>query len=386
MPEEKNSDKLDMSFFSGSDDMELIFDENPDADIYTGEDTKPEGDEPEGEDNETPEEINTSGEDQDDSEEVAAEEGQEEEKVEVTDEESDDVSPDDNLYSSFASVLSEKGLLPSLDLKGKKIENIDDLTETFKSEITNQVKEYLVNKVGEQGYEALEKGISLEEYQQHQNNVLTLEGINEETLENDLELAKQIIKQDYLSQGISQTRIDRILKKSIDLGDDVVLEDAKEALESLKVIEGRRLEGLAQQREEQRQNNIKLQEKIDNDLKNSIYNEDEYFKDLKVNKQMKDKVYSSITKVVGQSPEGIAENKLMRDRREDPITFDKKLYYIYELTNGFKDMGKLVTKSDSKASSRLEAQLRQNRLDGGEQPTFMSDPESYGGIGSELVF
>jgi hypothetical protein len=382
MADKNNTEDFDMDFFNDSGDLQLNFESNPDDEGF-GSDT----DEEENTDEESEEiENNTTSEDQNDSEEVTGEEDQEEEGEESTDEESDDVSPDDNLYSSFASVLSEKGLLPSLDLKEKQIKTIDDLTESFKFEISNQAKQYLLDKVGEEGYEALEKGISLAEYQQHQNNIQTLDGIDDATLEGDLELAKQIIRQDYLSQGMDEVRVNRILKKSIDLGEDVILEDAKESLQSLKVIEGKRLEQVAVQREQQRLDNIKVQEKIDNDLKNSIYNEDEYFKGLKVNKNIKDKIYNSITKVVGKSPEGIAENQLMRDRREDPISFDKKLYYIYEITNGFKDINKILSKSDSKAASSLEAQLRRNKFESGDKPAFMTDPESYGGTGSELVF
>ena len=379
MAETNNNEEFDMGFFDQAGEIELNFDIDPTEELNIEEQS----------DEESGQQINNnSSENQEDSEEVASEEDQQEEEGDNNqDEESDDVSPDNNLYSSFASVLSEKGLLPSLDLQNTKIKTIDDLTESFKSEINNQVKEYLLNKVGEEGYNALEKGISLAEYQQHYTNVQTLEGITEETLENDLELAKQIIKQDYLSQGMDEARVNRILKKSIDLGDDTVLEDAKESLESLKVIQAKNLEKLAEQREQQRLNNIKMQEKIDNDLKNSIYNEDEYFKGLKVNKELKDKIYNSITKVVSKNPEtGTAENKLMRDRREDPITFDKKLYYIYELTNGFKDISKLVSKSESKATSTLEAQLRKNKFESGGDPAFLKDPESYGGFGSELVF
>ena len=382
MAEQNNNEELNMEFFNESSDLELNFDTNPDDEEFNIDKEQEEQEESE----ESDENIENTSENHEDSEEVAGEEDQEEEgEDESTDEESDDVSPDDNLYSSFASVLSEKGLLPSLDLQNTKIKTIDDLTESFRVEIDNQAKQYIIDKVGEEGYNALEKGISLAEYQQYQNNIQTLDGIDDDTLENDIELAKQIIKQDYLSQGMDEARANRILKKSIDLGDETVLEDAKESLQSLKALESKRLEALAAQREEQRLNNIKLQEKIDNDLKNSIYNEDEYFKGIKVNKALKDKIYNSITKVVGQSPEGVAENQLMRDRRENPIEFDKKLYYIYEITDGFKNINKLVNKSESKATSALEAQLRRNKFESGDNPAFMTDPESYGGTGSELV-
>lgn len=364
-----------MGFFEEGLDLELNLDDNLEIEQTSSEE----------ETSEEENEINNTGEDQSDSEEVAGED-QEDEGSDTDDEESDDVSPDDNLYSSFASVLVEKGLLPSLDLENSKISTIDDLTETLRSEVNNQAKQYLIEKVGEEGYEALEKGISLAEYQNYQNNVNTLDNIDDDVLENDLELAKQIIKQDYISQGMTESRVNRILKKSIDLGEDVVLEDAKESLQSLKAIQAMQLEKLAEQRQEQQNQQKLLQEKIDNDLKNSIYNQDEYFENLKVNKDIKDKVYNSITKIVSTNPDtGVAENKLMRSRRENPIEFDKKLYYLYEITDGFTNISKLINKSESKAASRLEQQLRKSKFESSGAPAFMDDPESYDGPSGELV-
>ena len=319
---------------------------------------------------------NTNAED-DSSEGVGEGEGEEEGDPE-------DVSP--TLYSSFASVLSEQGLLPSLDLQeDSKIESAEDLAEAFKNEINNQVKEYLITKVGANGYEALEKGVSLAEYQQYENNVQTLDSITEDKLAEDVELSKKIIYQDYISQGLSDKRAAAILKKSIDLGDEQILEDAKASLESLKEVESKRLEQTALQREKDAELAKAQQEKIDNDLKNSIYNSKEFIPGMKLTKAMQDRVYNSITKVVGKSPNGVAENQLMRDRRDNPVEFDSKLYYLYELTKGFKDFSKVISKSESTATSRLEKELRRTKFQDNGKPTFLSDPESYGGVGSELV-
>jgi len=305
------------------------------------------------------------------------------------DEEGDDSEQDatsPNLYSSFATVLAEKGLLPSLNLEESKIEDIDSLTEVFKAEISNQARQRLIETIGEEGVEALDKGVSLLEYQQHQNNIQTLESVTDEVLENDIELSKNIILQDYISQGISEARALRILEKTIDLGEDAILEDAKLSLASLKELQSIQLEKVKEERAAELARQNAQQEKIDNDLKNSIYREKEIIEGIKLDKNIQDKVYNSITKIVGTSPNGVAENKLMRERRENPIEFDTKLYYLYELTNGFKDFSKLIIKSKSKAASDLENSLRQTSFKNeGNKPTFMADPESYGGIGSEIV-
>lgn len=358
---------VDMSSIPSEDDDDESEGINPFADVIEDDNTS------DGEESEEEEEKNKLSEGE--GPEVVAEEGDDEG-------EDQDNSP---IYSSFATVLFEQGLLPSVDLQNTKIETVDDLTAAIKTEIGNQARQQLIDKVGQDGYEALEKGISLAELQTYNDTTSSLENITSETLQGDVELAKRIILQDYVNQGIDESRAMRILNKSIDAGEDAIVEDAVESLESLKVFERGRLQKIAEERQVQQAAFAAQQEKIDNDLKNSIYKNEEFIEGLKVNKSMQDKVYGSITKIVSTSPEGIAENKLMQQRRQDPISFDTKLYYLYELTNGFSDFSKLVTKSTSKATTQLERALRQNKFEQGGNPTFL-DKESYGGIGSELVF
>lgn len=378
---------LGMGLFDSDADLELNLFDNADED-YIG---PPAEDEEEQDENIDPsKDINwedqnnkPSEDDQDDdSEKVAGEEDEEgNDKSDKND--TDDTSP--NIYSSFASVLQEEGLLPSLNLEENEIKDASGLINSIKAEIETQSKSYLIDKIGEDGVEALEKGISLAEYQQHQQTSQAFDQVTDEMLSKDLELAKRIVHQDYINQGIDERRATRLLKKSIDLGEDSLLEDAKESLESLKEFQAKQLEKLAEERAAQQKAQQLEQEKIDNDLKNTIYNSNEFIKGLKVDKAVKDRVYSSITKIVGTNDNGLPENKLMRDRRENPIEFDTKLYYLYEMTKGFKDFSTIMNKTESKALSELEKGLRQNRFDGGSGSAYMDDPDSYGGIGDEII-
>ena len=376
-----------MDIFASDSDIELNFDPSPEGSEYE-EDITVEEQEITGEESE---ENIKPGDDLEDQESVTGEE-QENTESSDSDEGADDDSsePEDTssaLYSSLASVLNEEGLLPSLDLENTKIESIDDLTLSIKSEIENQVRDNLISKIGEEGYNALERGISLSEYQAYESTVNSLDSIDEGVLRDNLELAQNIIMQDYIAQGMDESRAARILKRSIDLGEEAVVEDALESTKSLRAIQDKELERISVEREEQRQRHIDMQQKIDNDLKSSIYSEKEFIKGLKPNKAIRDRVYQSITKVVGQSPEGVAENKLMRQRRENPVEFDTKLYYLYEMTDGFNDFSKLVSKSESKATSKLESAIRKTKFGSSTNPGFVSDPNSYGGIAddSELV-
>ncbi len=290
-----------------------------------------------------------------------------------------------NLFSSFASELYSKGVLPTLDLDKTKIEDTDGLANVIKQEIDAQSKAYIISKIGEEGFDALEKGVTLAQYQQHTDTVTQLNSITDDVIEEDLELAKRLILQDYINQGLTESRAKNILQKSIDLGEDSIIEDAKESIVSLKAYENLRIE-------QEKANAVRLQaeaaqaqEKIDNDLKNAIYSRKEFLKGVPVNKTIQDKVYNAITKVVGESPDGIMENQLMRDRRENPVDFDAKLYYIYELTKGFEDFSVLKAKATTSAASDFERALRQTKFQESGTPTFIADSNSYDGIGTELV-
>ena len=373
-------DNLEMSIFD-SDDVELNLDNNLPEDFFVDNEIPDEQDKPNEGDNKPADDAGDNenklidGEDQEDVDKKDAQD----------DEGGDDDNDSPNLYSSFATVLNEQGLLPSMS-SDKEIKSIEDLTEVFKSELNNQAKEYIVNKIGEDGFNALEKGITLSEYQSYQDGVDTLNSIDPDLLDKDVELSKNIILQDYIAQGLSEDKAYKFLQKTIELGDEAVVEDARASLASLKEIQDVKLAQAKEERSAELIAEQKKQEKIDNDLKSSIYNSTEIIKDLPMSKIMKDKVYKSITNIVSKSPDGVAENKLMRDRRENPLEFDKKLYYLYELTNQFKDFSALVSKSKSKATSDFEKVLRHNKSQiSNDTPGFINDPNSYGGLGDELI-
>lgn len=365
-----------------------LFDDVGDLDLNLLEELAPFQEQDQEEEEQEAETAEADSDQQEETEENNLSEGEDPEKVAEEEEGAEGVNNDSpELFSSFAEVLAEQGLLPSANLQDKKVASIEDLTALFKEELSNQAKAYIVEKVGEDGYDALEKGVTLAEYQQYSENVNTLDNITEDTLKENGDLAKQIILEDYMAQGLSEAKAKRLLEKTIDLGEDMVLEDAVESLSSLKAIQQKQLEKLAQQREQERLEYQKQQEKIDNDLKNAIYNSEEYIKGLgKVDKNIQDRVYKSIVEPVGKAPNGVAENKLMQHRRENPIDFDVKLYYLYELTKGFSDFSKVIKQSESKATDKLAKVLRNTKFDTSGTPTYVQDSESYDGLlGDELV-
>jgi hypothetical protein len=375
--------EFDMGIFGEGDDVKLNLGEDDPFDIkkhIEGEDD--DDSTPADEDDDKPE-----GDEDDDQEEGKDPENVVSKKDKDDDKEDDPDSDGDSpkIFTSFATMLAEKGLLSSFNSETDDIKTEDDLTNVIKKEIDSQSQSYLREKLGQDGFDALEKGVSLQEYQNYKNTVDSLDSVDEESLSSNMELSKQIILEDYKAQGMTEERATRILNKSVGLGDESVLEDAIESLASLKETQKLNFAKHQETRNTEKQTQIKNQEKIDNDLKNSVYNTDEIIKGVKINKEIKDRMYSTMTGIVGKNEDGIPENKLMHQRRENPIEFDTKLYYLYEMTKGFSDFSKLMSTTETKVTSNFEKALRSNKnFENSGSPDFLNDADSYNGIGDEL--
>lgn len=300
------------------------------------------------------------------SEEVGREEEQEE--GEGSD---DDGESSSNLYSSIAKVIHENGLLPSLDLEKNNIQSVEDFVEAFRKESDVLAQ----SKVDE-----IINNLDLEKIAQHKQSSAKLEEITLDHLENDTDLAKSLIKEDYLNQGISEDRVKRMMVRLDDLGESAILEEAQESLKSLQVFNEKRIaeekEAYAKKVEAVEKQNAENQAR----LKKYVFEKEDLINGYKPTKAMQDAVYKSITEVVGKNPEsGELENAFMRDRREDPIGFETRMYYMYNLTNGFKDFSKLASPAKSNAVNELERVFKKSRTIDNSMPNYMNDGDSYEG-------
>jgi hypothetical protein len=281
-----------------------------------------------------------------------------------------------NLYSSLATVVYEQGLIPSWDIEKNKIENIEDFVTVFKQEqeIQAQLKleEYLAN-------------IDVNQIAQSKKEIQDLSKISVESLQDNLELAKQIIQRDYQNQGLDEAKTNRMLKRLIDLGDDAILEDAQESLESLKQFENKKIEAEKASYKERIEADKLAQIELENQLKKSIYESKDLINGFKPNKAIQDKVYKSITEIVGKSPDGTFENKFMKERREDPVAFETRMYHFYELTNGFKDFSKIATSAKSNAVKDLEAIARKSAIQDNGTPLWTQDSNSYDNVRGHVL-
>lgn len=371
------SDNTDLGMGLFDDNVELSFDDdNPFGDFT--EDTS-ENNNTEDETSDNADKTNPNSEDQDDPDTVASEDNDDSN-------EGDEGDSSPNLFSSVATVLHEQGLLPSLDIEKAGINSADDLASAFSNQVDDLVKTKLVEKVGEEAYDYLINGVDVKQVEQHGNNMDYLNSLDADKLSSDIELSKNIIYQDFLNQGISEEKAVKFVDRVSSLGNEAIIEDATEALEGIKTfskasIEQEKANAIAAQESE-----AKEQEEHSKKLKDSVYGVKELIPGQKIVGDLQEKVLKSMTTTVGKSPDGFNENAFMKARRENPIEFDTKMYYLYELTNGFTDFGGLTKAGKSSAIQEMERAMQHNtRINNSGAPNYTTDDKTYWNLGDDIV-
>ena len=368
----EDNTNLDMNMFSDSPIIDLNIDEGEDL-LFLDEDQGEEiGSEEDQQENE-----NITNEDQEDPENVVGTDNNQDETEEIENsdesEADEDSSPTPNLFSSLTALLTEKGLLSSVD-SDLKIEDEDSFAELIKEEIkkneysdlTDSQKLYL---------EKLRNGIPEEEVKEVIKTSEQLNSITEDHIKNDQNLRQRIIYQDYINRGFNDAKARQLLQRSIELELDV--DDAKEALESIKEFSSKQFETREQELAKQKEAQLKAEEDRINEIKNKIKSTSEIIKGFTITDNVKEKIEKNMFDIVGESPTGQKENALMKYARENRTDFDTKLYYLYTITNGFQNFDIIEKNSKSKSIKDLERAINSTtKIKDSSGPTFLQDPES----------
>ena len=154
-------------------------------------------------------------------------------------------------------------------------------------------------------------------------------------------LRKQLIFQDFINRGYTRERAEREVNKSFNAGSDI--EDAKEALASNKEFFEDAYDNLIKESKENERREEEKRRKQANDLKKSILEDKEVFGELQLDKSTRQKVYDNISKPVYKDPEtGEFYTAIQKYELENKTEFLKNLGLLFTLTDGFKNIDKLV--------------------------------------------
>lgn len=287
--------------------------------------------------------------------------GSEDKEKEDTNSEKVSTSPNSkNFFSSIAKAFAEEGIFP--DLNEEEVANIKT-AESFRELIDKQIQSQLDEKQ-KRIDEALNVGIEPDDIRKYENTLSYLDDVSEDKLTEETtegeELRKRLIYQDYINRGFSQERATKEVKRSIDSGNDI--EDAKEALNSNKEYFKTQYDKLLNDAKEEQKKYEQERKNQAEQLKKSIIEEKKVFGDIEVDKITRQKIFDNLSKpVYKDETTGTYMTALQKYQHDNPNEFIKNVSTIFTLTDGFKNLNKLVkskvTKEVKKGFRDLENAL-----------------------------
>lgn len=272
-----------------------------------------------------------------------------------------DSSP--NFYSSILSALKDDGVLP--ELTDEEIEdyskNNEFNDEDFK-EVIEKVLDQRIDAQTKRIRDALNGGADIEEVKQYEGILATLSNIDDNAISEEgakgEDLRRRIIAQDYMNKGFSKERIERELKKSFEAGTDI--DDAKEALQNNIQFYTERYQGIIKQGQENDRKFKEQTRKQSEDLKKSIIESNEgIFNDIGIDKKTRQKIYDNISKPVCKDDAGNWYTKIQKYEMEHKTDFLKYVSMFYTMTDGFKNIDKVVSKQVQKKNKSYVKDLQQ---------------------------
>ena len=268
--------------------------------------------------------------------------GSEDKETEDTNSEKVSTSPNrKNFFTSIAKAFAEEGIFP--DLNEDEVANIKT-AESFRELIDKQIQSQLDEKQ-KRIDEALNVGIEPDDIRKYENTLAYLDEVTDSKLEEETtegeELRKRLIYQDYINKGFSQERATKEVKRSIDSGNDI--EDAKEALNSNKEHFKTQYNKLLNDAKEEQKKYEQERKNQAEQLKKSIIEEKKIFGDIEVDKTTRQKIFDNLSKPIYKDKEtGNYMTALQKYQHDNPNEFIKNVSTIFTLTDGFKNLNKLV--------------------------------------------
>lgn len=328
-------EELSLDSILGADEIETLFDDE------IVQETPPEEKEKKEKSEETTEVVVDTNDLFDNEPESVGSEEEIEEKEGTKNTKGDGTSPKNDFYSSIANALKEEGIFPDLD--DETIKNAVT-AEDFRDLIDNQIKAGIEER-NRRIDEALSVGIEPTEIKKFENTIDYLNSITDEAIADESErgetLRKQLIYQDFINRGYSKERAEREVNKSFSAGSDV--EDAKEALASNKDFFEDAYDNLIKESKENERKEEKKRKEQAEQLKKSILEDKAVFGEIQIDNTTRKKVFDNISKPVYKDPEtGEYYTAIQKYEKENKTEFLKNVGLLFTLTDGFKNIDKLV--------------------------------------------
>lgn len=277
----------------------------------------------------------------------------------------------DAVYPALAAFLREKGIIEGED-------PIED-EEAFVSAISKTIEAGKYSNLSPDQLlylKALEAGIPNEEAKVVVTNMNSMAKVDAKFLTENPTLAEEFIVEDLKAQGWDATRITKQLER-LRKTDEVLSEGltAKDNIiaRNTAALEDRRKEIID---EEQARSKKAVEQLIK--LKDSVFTMDKALSVVKVDEQLKNQIYEAMTKPVAYTTDNQPLNILTKDRSDNPVDFENRMYTAYVLTNGFRDISRLQRRAETNAAKKLKDVVSGLNLNMNSVGTSMQDSHEDG--------
>ena len=266
---------------------------------------------------------------------------------------------DDNVFKSLTDFLGERGLFTFSEEEVKDIKDEESFAKFMQTQI--KASEYAdLNDNQKSLLDAVREGVSEDVVLRHLQANEAYENLTDDIVKDNAEVRKNLIIQGYLAKGFSKEFAEKKYNSAVDGGDDV--EEAIVFRNDLKKMQD---DLYTQEVEAAKQAQLDAEKAVQKrleELKDTVYKTDKFMGTFEVTKGLKDKVYDLMTKPVAYTQEGQPVNAIMKSQMEDPVTFQANISYLFELTNGFKDLSKFERKATSKITKTFQDKLKQSNF------------------------
>ena len=286
----------------------------------------------------------------------------------------DNTKSKDSFLTPYAKLLMDEGVLQDFELE-KFDGTADGLVEAFRQQVNKHVEDYkqTLDPRVKWLQDHVEAGVPLETLLNIDKERVQLSQITPEVLSGDKDLQKNIVKQ-YLkatTNGWSDAKIQKEVDRLDDLGE--LETEANESFEMLKQHNLQQEQQLVAQAQAERERMIQEQQKTLDTFKKNLDETKEIIPGIQVTPLIKDRIFKTLTTPVAQDAQGNPLNAIAKARAENPLEFEMKLAYLFELTKGFSDwtpLGKTGKKNAIKEFEEAARRLDYNTPASGSEPVL----------------
>lgn len=281
---------------------------------------------------------------------------EQEEEAEENKEEPSSQDIKESPFVPFAKLLVEEGVLP--DFKEEEwdgsAEGLIEAVDTKAKKLFEEYKTQTLHPKLKWLQDNYEEGIPLRDLLEIDERRTDFAKITEESLESDVVLQKEIARQYYQeTTSFSKERINKAVEMLENT--DELKEESKTFFKELKELNNKKEQELIINARKERDNLAKQQQQILDNFKSTLTKTEQIIPGIRLNNIIRDKIYNTLTTVVEiDESSGTPLNKITKAKIEDPIGFEIKLAYLFEITDGFKNWSSILAGGKKEAYKSFE--------------------------------